>query len=458
MSVIEIYTDGSTGPKNPGPSGYGFHGKIGETIIVDGWGGLDMSSTNQAAELTAIHMALLTVLNNHAKYKFTTVVIHSDSKYGVNGIRYSKKWKANGWVKGDGAVPSNLSIWKSIHVVLDKLAKVKLIPSFKWVKGHSGVAGNEAADVNANKGRLLVMAKDESHHVEYSNVTELLVVDDSPVVAKTRKTKVVRPSLPPMICGKRWFFLTHTPQLTDSGKHCYFTGSYVDKKGDNDKYAGKQASDSFYNVVLMQEPVPVLREIVNKYDASVSGKEPVIVNMTQVTKRTMWDKLIDTASKYLEVKDCLLVDTVGGLFGKVARPALQLFQMSEAFDSGLALLEKYHSNHRSVKIIDITDYVLVKNGKGLPAIAPGFTTGTKSIKLSNIELDGTKINLVLSTGIDIPNRLVFTRLVKEKNPIKVSLICWDTNRRSYRCATVIESNGNSSINFNPFSNYRLKSK
>ena len=57
-----------------------------------------------------------------------------------------KNWKARGWKTADRKPVKNQDLWEQ----LDALAAEHKI-EWRWVKGHSGVPGNERVDQLANE-------------------------------------------------------------------------------------------------------------------------------------------------------------------------------------------------------------------------------------------------------------------------------------------------------------------
>jgi ribonuclease HI len=131
---IVIYTDGGA-INNPGPGGYG-------VVIVRGSTMQELSkgyrlTTNNRMELRACIAALSAIKNPAA------IVLHSDSKYVINGITkgWAEKWRANGWMRTKTEPAQNPDLWERL---LQLCAKHDV--QFKWVKGHAGIAGNERCD------------------------------------------------------------------------------------------------------------------------------------------------------------------------------------------------------------------------------------------------------------------------------------------------------------------------
>ena len=137
MDKIVIYTDGSS-RGNPGPGGYG-------ALLI--WGekmkelsGAYRKTTNNRMELTAVISAL------EALKRPVPVKLYTDSEYVRRGItEWLKSWKARGWKTADKKPVKNQDLWER----LDAVAAQHQI-EWHWVKGHSGVPGNERVDRLAN--------------------------------------------------------------------------------------------------------------------------------------------------------------------------------------------------------------------------------------------------------------------------------------------------------------------
>ena len=98
-------------------------------------------TTNNRMELTAAIKAL------EALKRPCEVILYTDSQYLRNGItRWITKWKRNNWSKGTSGKVKNVDLWQQI----DQLNSVHSV-TWRWVKGHSGDAGNEKADQLARK-------------------------------------------------------------------------------------------------------------------------------------------------------------------------------------------------------------------------------------------------------------------------------------------------------------------
>ena len=139
MKAVTIYTDGAC-RGNPGPGGWGailrhnghekrLHG--GET-----------QTTNNRMELMAAISAL------EALRETCSVTLYTDSNYLKQGLtEWLPQWRARGWRTADKKPVKNQDLWQRLEAAA---APHKI--EWRWVKGHSGDPGNEAADALANEG------------------------------------------------------------------------------------------------------------------------------------------------------------------------------------------------------------------------------------------------------------------------------------------------------------------
>ena len=137
--TVLIHTDGAC-RGNPGPGGWGarleFNGKVKELC-----GGED-DTTNNRMELMAAIQGL------EALKEPCRVTLYTDSNYVRSGItEWLRGWKAKGWRTADKKPVKNQDLWQR----LDAAAAAHEV-DWRWVKGHAGDPGNEAADRLANLG------------------------------------------------------------------------------------------------------------------------------------------------------------------------------------------------------------------------------------------------------------------------------------------------------------------
>ncbi|KAJ2848624.1 hypothetical protein IWW36_003189 [Coemansia brasiliensis] len=109
----------------------------------------DGRQTNQRAELMAILRAIEAAENSKKK-----LLICTDSMYSINCLTvWFRKWERNGWTSSVSRKPvENQDIIKPI---LDRIRARGGNVCFRHVRGHVGIAGNEAADRLAVAGSLM---------------------------------------------------------------------------------------------------------------------------------------------------------------------------------------------------------------------------------------------------------------------------------------------------------------
>lgn len=145
-SVI-IFVDGACSG-NPGPGGWGaiIATPIGQVIEL---GGRENPSTNNRMELTAAIQALSFLTQENAE-----INVYTDSTYVIRGItQWIWGWRKRGWVSAEGKSVVNIDLWKQLS---QKIVNRKI--KWKYVKGHSGIPGNERVDeiaVSFSQGRRL---------------------------------------------------------------------------------------------------------------------------------------------------------------------------------------------------------------------------------------------------------------------------------------------------------------
>lgn len=138
---IIIYVDGCR--KGCGTGGWAYIIMDKDNFIFGS--GYAYNTTNNMTELFAPIKALAKVqeLGDNRSIKLI-----SDSKYLVDGFNsWMHSWKRKGWVrnhKENGQV-LNLNLWKILHE-RHGLRSIRA----EWVRGHTGIAGNEFCDALAN--------------------------------------------------------------------------------------------------------------------------------------------------------------------------------------------------------------------------------------------------------------------------------------------------------------------
>lgn len=139
MKQVTIYTDGAC-RGNPGPGGWGaLLDYQGQTKFLKGG---EEQTTNNRMEMMAAIRAL------QALRQRCQVILYTDSTYLRKGItEWLPNWKRRNWRTADKKPVKNADLWQSLEA---EAARHEV--DWRWVKGHSGDPGNEAADRLANEG------------------------------------------------------------------------------------------------------------------------------------------------------------------------------------------------------------------------------------------------------------------------------------------------------------------
>ncbi len=133
-----MYTDGACSG-NPGPGGWG-------TVLIAGrhrkeLSGGERKTTNNRMEMMAV------IKGAEVLKRGCSVDIYTDSKYVMRGMtEWVEGWKKRGWRTATKQAVKNVDLWQRLEQALAR-HEVK----WYWVRGHTGVAGNERADELARR-------------------------------------------------------------------------------------------------------------------------------------------------------------------------------------------------------------------------------------------------------------------------------------------------------------------
>lgn len=146
MTTYNIYVDGAC-PNNGKPNAKAGWGVFlttpeGDTLDLAAPVPADQPQTNSRAELLASLIAIRRCEPG------VPISIVSDSEYVVKGaMEWLPGWKRRGWRKSDKKPIEHRDLWECIDLELQDRDI-----TFQWVRGHTGVPGNERADALACRG------------------------------------------------------------------------------------------------------------------------------------------------------------------------------------------------------------------------------------------------------------------------------------------------------------------
>lgn len=145
-----IFADGASSG-NPGPGGWGSIIATADGQVMELGGGADQT-TNNRMELMAVIRALDAVAGHPGPIR-----IYTDSVYVIRGItQWVWGWQKRGWKNAEGGEVANQDLWRQLVAVTRKFERSQL--EWLFVKGHSGVPGNERVDeiaVAFSKGQYI---------------------------------------------------------------------------------------------------------------------------------------------------------------------------------------------------------------------------------------------------------------------------------------------------------------
>lgn len=136
---IVIFADGAA-KGNPGPGGWGVVAVTPSGEVTE-LGGRVPHTTNNRMELTAVIEALRWVCAMPGP-----VAMHTDSTYVIRGIReWIHAWRRRGWKTAGGGDVVNRDLWEQL-AALEAARGAAGKVDWHFVRGHSGIPGNERVD------------------------------------------------------------------------------------------------------------------------------------------------------------------------------------------------------------------------------------------------------------------------------------------------------------------------
>jgi ribonuclease HI len=139
---IVAFADGAA-KGNPGPGGWG------AIVVTPGGEVIELAgrvphTTNNRMEMTAVIEALRWMRDVPGP-----VAMHTDSTYVIRGIReWIHAWRRRGWKTVEGKDVVNRDLWEEL-AALERARGAAGKVEWHYVRGHSGIPGNERVDAIA---------------------------------------------------------------------------------------------------------------------------------------------------------------------------------------------------------------------------------------------------------------------------------------------------------------------
>ena len=148
---ILLFADGAA-KGNPGPGGWGVVIATPDGKILERGGGADLTTNNQM-EMLAVIEGLISLRRVSGD-----LAVLSDSAYVLRGISsWIFGWMRRGWKNSLGSPVANVPLWQQLWELVQERKSLGTI-SWNYLRGHSGIPGNERvdtiADAYARKERL----------------------------------------------------------------------------------------------------------------------------------------------------------------------------------------------------------------------------------------------------------------------------------------------------------------
>lgn len=451
---MKVYTDGSA--KQHG--GWGCYIEVGDDEIHHGYGGCGLGATNNYAEASALLEALR--YYRSALKPVKKITIYSDSKYVIAVYKGLPEYAERNWHSHKGKEIAHKNLWVDIYHEANHI-DAEIV--FEWVKGHSGVAGNEAADVLASRGADI----------------------DSPAPTKpiwrkedlTKKVPKAEP-LHPGLTGKRWYMVTNRPAQDDEGNYVYFSTTYSavnGKKGstkdqrlqDHIRLAGSRDPTNHHGILFTKNPIPVLETFRTAQNKHTQGEQlPNLTWLDKISVKKVWDSLNDDSSSVFHRKRDMLVTGRNDVLSTIVNPPRNIWKLDGLLEHVVQIKAQLDKGSSRFHCVDVTDTLFVTNDKKV-YVANEALEDAKSMVFKGVKVGTRSLDISLTPGVDIPNVTQLNRVVRNRKTlegIKFSIVVYDldtiTEKKpmlySYRVLCRLEYEGDTVIWFTDDANLRVQ--
>jgi len=451
--VIAIcYTDGSTGPSNPGYSGSGMHGyvyidgeqkinkgnrpkKINITDIgyltltdlkhefklvqpvkyINGYYNDGKIGTNNQAEVNAV---IRTIDNTLVKLpEVTELLIKTDSKYTIHIFEKIQKTNGKSWV---GGVNVNLEYWEAMYASLEDAKSAGLTVKIMKVKGHSDSLGNHMADRAALLGRQQYTAN---------------TINENFTISEANKYWNMDRSRHPFLFGRQVFF---NNSIRDNEDEKYY--GILNYKVDVEP--GRKTNEAGFGVVRLKEKPKLIEDAINTYlkhtqtMAVISTIDLQELYTQSVMKMT---EVFGTAIYKYDRRRGFLHDLDFKQIAYSIRPAGlatnaydKLHEINGIIDNYLTSYLTNDTSGLQYQFIDVTNKFFGVDEKGKPVtlVDNGANTITYPITYNN-----TEIKLKLDLGIDMLGRNQLKKI--EKSEPRVITVVKELSDKSFEYFNIV---------------------
>lgn len=387
-------------------------------------GSFGFQTTNNVAELLAVHVAIKIALATKAK----SILVKTDSDYVVKILtKFAAIWVKNNWVKKDGNPVTNQDFIKALLKSIAELQEKEIKFDIQWIKGHSTYLGNNIADKLANIGG------------EFSRLRRVEInIQEHPSAGYWKSVN----DRHPFICLRSAYFGS---ELTVP-KNMYYLGNH----GKDDDFIGRPEVDAALSVIQLTEPNQVLDTIIehSRKNAECDTKFFYAKLDNVFTKNRDKDISLFGEGTLIIDNSNKRNDVISGDETFIVRD-INPFRLSERTFASLAELQDRLVKHvegadyPTTVVNDITDIFydttkkIVKNVETTEIkLKNEYIVGYRSKKLKVKHLKGD-LNVILTLGIDIPDRNALKRLEEYYPTVKI--LTWLESEKCVRSATIIQT-------------------
>jgi len=446
LNHIDIYTDGSTAPTNPGFSGWGYFALDSLNNHYNGYGPVGINSTNNEAELVALTKALSYFTNIKEDI---SLHFHLDSNYVLDGVNDLTRRSKENFTTRKGKPLANRAYWIQLHELITKIKTKKITIKFIKVKAHSDNLGNRQADKNATLGRVGLM--------QDPNVVDKTIIELAKELAMESKKiplEQIFKNFNPWITGKKLFFKTNTSSQLKNGYYFYTSLTYEKDPKHKDKYLGKSDANSHYSILLTKKTIDVLTNFHYLFNKTFTHTVvPVLLDIPLIKKKNIFSRLLSHFNDVVTIKGNLAINYDSEVLGEVFNPPKLVFRIETFFNHGLTLLDDYLHN-KKLTYFDITENIFFTKKKG-QVLNLSFKSDTRMIIIPDMVINNKLTTVKINVGIDIPTRNNLLAIVKESNITKVYLVVFDITEHSYRIGVFFDNEENVLLSYTIDSNFRL---
>lgn len=457
MANFTVYTDGGATSHDDHVyvGGWGVYIKNEDTEEeILHYGACQYGDTNNRAEQLAWIKAIDWLMANDA----TKVTFFLDSKYVMEGILESiPKWARRSWLTTSGTPVKNKDLWLEIKDRIDKVKSKGIMCQYNWVKGHSGVMGNEMADMGATRGTAMCLAGDFEDRTEPLNK---IAIEKDPEAKAKKKAKIPEPYA--MLCGRRMLEVANTEPWMVGSQRVYMTTSFDDKDKIKSRGLGVAAGDRFEGLVIAKTDDTI-------YDMIRKAQEAVAKPDVQIPYLMMWDKIAGAKNwKILhQEKESALQPHNQDIiswdketqYTHYLNPARQARRCLEEMEIKMNLITGFlNGDDRKSDFIDITDMFIEANAKGKLEVKKSLT-GLKALNLDYKVADGRVAKIIMSMDYEIPGRNMFAKLLKQDKEIKIELVIHSQTKNTFKWSLLVATPNGLGLYDNPSTNlYILPTK